>query len=32
MKPSDRWPVLPLAKWKDTYATLHYFRDNPVLT
>jgi len=23
MKPSDRWPALPLAKWKDTYATLH---------
>jgi Family of unknown function (DUF5996) len=19
----DRWPALPLAKWKDTYATLH---------
>ena len=23
MKPSDRWPALPLADWKDTYATLH---------
>ena len=23
MKPSDRWPALPLAEWKDTYATLH---------
>jgi hypothetical protein len=23
MKDSERWPALPLAKWKDTYATLH---------
>ncbi|HWN76053.1 MAG TPA: DUF5996 family protein [Candidatus Udaeobacter sp.] len=23
MNPSERWPALPLAKWKDTYATLH---------
>jgi hypothetical protein len=23
MKPSERWPALPLAKWKDTCATLH---------
>jgi hypothetical protein len=23
MKPSERWPALPLAEWKDTYATLH---------
>jgi hypothetical protein len=23
MKESDRWPALPLAEWKDTYATLH---------
>jgi len=23
MKPSERWPELPLAAWKDTYATLH---------
>jgi hypothetical protein len=23
MKESQRWPVLPLAEWKDTYATLH---------
>src|SRR6267378_3564779 len=23
MKQSDSWPALPLAKWKDTYATLH---------
>jgi Family of unknown function (DUF5996) len=23
MKQSDRWPALPLAEWKDTYATLH---------
>jgi uncharacterized protein DUF5996 len=22
MKPSERWPALPLAEWKDTYATL----------
>ena len=23
MKTSDAWPALPLAAWKDTYATLH---------
>jgi len=23
MKQSDAWPALPLAEWKDTYATLH---------
>ena len=23
MKPSERWPALPFAEWKDTYATLH---------
>ena len=23
MKESRRWPALPLAEWKDTYATLH---------
>jgi Family of unknown function (DUF5996) len=23
MKPSERWPALPLSEWKDTYATLH---------
>jgi len=23
MKESERWPALPLAEWKDTYATLH---------
>jgi hypothetical protein len=23
MKPSDAWPALPYAEWKDTYATLH---------
>jgi len=23
MKQSDPWPALPLAEWKDTYATLH---------
>ncbi|HET9995083.1 MAG TPA: DUF5996 family protein [Candidatus Acidoferrum sp.] len=23
MKHSERWPALPLADWKDTYATLH---------
>ena len=23
MKVSQRWPALPLAEWKDTYATLH---------
>jgi len=23
MKPSERWPALPLAEWRDTYATLH---------
>jgi hypothetical protein len=23
MKRSERWPALPLAEWKDTYATLH---------
>src|SRR6267143_5479547 len=23
MNPSNRWPALPLAEWKDTYATLH---------
>jgi uncharacterized protein DUF5996 len=23
MKNSQRWPALPLAEWKDTYATLH---------
>lgn len=23
MKPSESWPALPLAEWKDTYATLH---------
>jgi hypothetical protein len=23
MKTSDSWPALPLAAWKDTYATLH---------
>ena len=23
MRDSERWPALPLAKWKDTYATLH---------
>jgi hypothetical protein len=23
MKQSDSWPALPLAEWKDTYATLH---------
>jgi hypothetical protein len=23
MKQSERWPALPLAEWKDTYATLH---------
>ena len=23
MKESQRWPALPLAAWKDTYATLH---------
>jgi hypothetical protein len=23
MTQSDRWPALPLAEWKDTYATLH---------
>jgi hypothetical protein len=23
MKESQRWPALPLAEWKDTYATLH---------
>jgi hypothetical protein len=23
MKQSERWPSLPLAEWKDTYATLH---------
>jgi hypothetical protein len=23
MKQSQRWPALPLAEWKDTYATLH---------
>ena len=23
MKSSERWPALPLAEWKDTYATLH---------
>jgi hypothetical protein len=23
MKPSERWPALPYAEWKDTYATLH---------
>ena len=23
MSHSDRWPALPLAEWKDTYATLH---------
>jgi hypothetical protein len=23
LKESERWPALPLAKWKDTYATLH---------
>ena len=23
MNPSQRWPALPLAEWKDTYATLH---------
>src|ERR1700687_465827 len=23
MKTSARWPALPLAEWKDTYATLH---------
>jgi len=23
MKQSGRWPALPLAEWKDTYATLH---------
>ena len=23
MKASELWPALPLAKWKDTYATLH---------
>jgi hypothetical protein len=23
MKPSDLWPALPYAEWKDTYATLH---------
>jgi Family of unknown function (DUF5996) len=23
MNQSDRWPALPLAAWKDTYATLH---------
>ena len=23
MKSLDRWPALPLAEWKDTYATLH---------
>ncbi len=23
MKASERWPALPLAEWKDTYATLH---------
>jgi len=23
MKASELWPALPLAKWKNTYATLH---------
>ena len=23
MNPSERWPALPLANWKDTCATLH---------
>ena len=23
MKESEQWPALPLAEWKDTYATLH---------
>lgn len=23
MKETERWPALPLAEWKDTYATLH---------
>ena len=23
MKTPERWPALPLAEWKDTYATLH---------
>src|SRR3982074_3223541 len=23
MTQSDSWPALPLAEWKDTYATLH---------
>jgi Family of unknown function (DUF5996) len=23
MKQSEHWPALPLAEWKDTYATLH---------
>ena len=23
MNQSERWPALPLAEWKDTYATLH---------
>ena len=23
MKPSVRWPALPLAEWKDTSTTLH---------
>lgn len=23
MKQSERWPTLPLAEWRDTYATLH---------
>src|ERR1700738_754116 len=23
MPPSQNWPELPLASWKDTYATLH---------
>jgi hypothetical protein len=23
MKSLGRWPALPLAGWKDTYATLH---------
>ncbi len=23
MEQSERWPVLPLAEWQDTYATLH---------
>ena len=23
MKQSERWPALPFAEWKDTYATLH---------